>query len=306
MDMELLSVLIRQVFIMFVLMAVGYYAYKKELITDQGSKDIGKILLNVAVPMIVISNFCIERSPEKTAELLQSAFLSILCMLLSVLVSVLIYHKSDRIGEFSVAFSNAGFIGIPLVQATFGSSAVFYITAMIVLVPLLQWTYGVYTITDDKSFMDPKKVLKNPIVIAVILGLIIYFTGFQMPKIASDIISMISSMNTPLAMIVSGVYLAQSDLLAMIRKKNAYLVSLVRLILIPLLMVIVFRFLPFENRTMKLAILLAGACPVGSNVAIFARQYDKDHVSAVEYVCLSTLLCIITLPLMIFLADIIL
>ena len=301
--MEIVTILIKQVFIMFVLMAIGFVAYRKQILSNQGTKDIGKLLLNVAIPMIVISNFCVEKSAEKTAELFESALLSFLCMALSVAFAYLAYHKKDRIAEFSAAFSNAGFIGIPLVQAIFGSGAVFYISVMIVLINVLQWTYGVYTITDDKSVMDFKKIMKNPLILSVGIGIVIYFLNIRLPKIAMDIISSISAINTPLAMIVSGVYLAQSDLLNAMRKKDAWLLSLSRLIVIPLIVMLVFRFLPFGSTAMKLSILLAGACPVGSNVAVFAQQYDKDYRKGVEYVCVSTLLSILTLPLVIFVAN---
>ncbi len=301
--MEIVTILIKQVFIMFVLMAIGFVAYRKQILSNQGTKDIGKLLLNVAIPMIVISNFCVEKSAEKTAELFESALLSFLCMALSVAFAYLVYHKKDRIAEFSAAFSNAGFIGIPLVQAIFGSGAVFYISVMIVLINVLQWTYGVYTITDDKSVMDFKKIMKNPLILSVGIGIVIYFLNIRLPKIAMDIISSISAINTPLAMIVSGVYLAQSDLLNAMRKKDAWLLSLARLIVIPLIVMLVFRFLPFGSTAMKLSILLAGACPVGSNVAVFAQQYDKDYRKGVEYVCVSTLLSILALPLVIFVAN---
>ena len=301
--MEIVTILIKQVFIMFVLMAIGFVAYRKQILSNQGTKDIGKLLLNVAIPMIVISNFCVEKSAEKTAELFESALLSFLCMALSVAFAYLAYHKKDRIAEFSAAFSNAGFIGIPLVQAIFGSGAVFYISMMIVLINVLQWTYGVYTITDDKSVMDFKKIMKNPLILSVGIGIVIYFLNIRLPKIAMDIISSISAINTPLAMIVSGVYLAQSDLLNAMRKKDAWLLSLSRLIVIPLIVMLVFRFLPFGGTAMKLSILLAGACPVGSNVAVFAQQYDKDYRKGVEYVCVSTLLSILALPLVIFVAN---
>ena len=301
--MEIVTILIKQVFIMFVLMAIGFVAYRKQILSNQGTKDIGKLLLNVAIPMIVISNFCVEKSAEKTAELFESALLSFLCMALSVAFAYLAYHKKDRIAEFSAAFSNAGFIGIPLVQAIFGSGAVFYISVMIVLINVLQWTYGVYTITDDKSVMDFKKIMKNPLILSVGIGIVIYFLNIRLPKIAMDIISSISAINTPLAMIVSGVYLAQSDLLNAMRKKDAWLLSLSRLIVIPLIVMLVFRFLPFGSTAMRLSILLAGACPVGSNVAVFAQQYDKDYRKGVEYVCVSTLLSILALPLVIFVAN---
>ena len=304
--MEIVTVLLKQVLIMYILIFIGYYAYKRKLISDQGSKDLGKILLNIAIPVVVISNFCVERTPEKVTELLSSAVISLICMAVSIVTAVLIYHKRNRVDEFSVAFSNAGFIGIPLVQATLGSGAVFYISIMIVLINLLQWTYGVFTITDDRKYINVRQVAKNPIVISVLIGIVVFALNIRLPSIVSSVFSIISGINTPLAMLVSGVYLAQSDILTIIRKKDVYLVSFVRLILIPLLVTVIMKVIPLGSVDLKLAILLAGAAPVGSNVAIFASQYGKDYKRGIENVCVSTLLCIASLPLIVFIAKMLL
>ncbi|MBQ2657647.1 MAG: AEC family transporter [Erysipelotrichaceae bacterium] len=304
--MELVTVLLKQVLIMYILIFIGYYAYKKKLITDQGSKDIGKILLNIVIPVVIISNFCVERTPEKVSELLSSAMISLICMTVSIIVSILIYHKRNRIDEFSVAFSNAGFIGIPLVQATLGSGAVFYISIMIVLINLLQWTYGIFTITDDKKYINVRQVVKNPIVISVAIGIVIFGLNIKLPSIVNSVFSIISGINTPMAMLVSGVYLAQSDILTIIKKKDVYLVSFVRLILIPLVVTAIMKLIPLGSIDLKLAILLAGSAPVGSNVAIFASQYGKDYKRGIENVCVSTLLCIASLPLIVFIAKLLL
>ena len=110
-------------------------------------------------------------------------------------------------------------------------------------------------------------------------------------------------MNTPLAMIASGVFLAQIDIKKMVGKKDIYFLSLVRLVIIPLVTVLLIRLIPFGSREMKLSIILAAACPVGSNVAIFAQQYDKDYQKGIEHVCISTILCAFTLPVLIYLAN---
>ena len=301
--MNIVGILIRQVIIMFSLMFVGYVCYKRKIISDQGSADIGKLLLHVVIPVVVISNFWVERTPEKTQTLIYSFIIALIGMITAIVISCLVFHKSDRIAEFSTAFSNAGFIGIPLVQASLGSGAVFYISMMIVLINLLQWTYGVYTITDDKSVMDVRKVMKSPIVVSVIIGLAVYFTQIPMPSIISSLFTSISAINTPLAMFVSGVYLAQSELLKMLKRKNNYLVSAVRLLLLPVITLLVFKVLPFGSDELKMAILIAAACPVGSNVAIFAQQYNRDYREGVEHVCVSTLLSIVTLPLVVMLAE---
>jgi predicted permease len=299
-------ILLQQIAVMFILMGIGFCMFRRKMITVQGTADIGKILLYVAVPAVIINSFCIERTAENTAALLHSAVIAGIGMFTAVLLSYLIFGRKDGISCFSSAFSNAGFIGIPLVQAVLGSNAVFFISVMIVLINALQWTFGVFTMTGDRSVMSPKKIVHNPIVIAVGIGLIIYCTGFQLPDLISDVFSLISGLNTPLAMIVSGVYLAESDLVKMLKKKQIYIVSLIRLVLIPLTTILVFKLIPFGSQEIKLAIMIAAACPVGSNAAIFAQVYGKDSTEAVEQVCMSTILCLVTMPAVITLAGLIL
>ena len=299
--MEIGILLLKQIINMFVLMCIGFVFYKKKMITDQGSKDMGKVLLYLVIPVVVISNFCIARTPEKVTELLHSALISVAAMAAAIVISHLFFGKRDGVACFSSAFSNAGFIGIPLVTAVLGSQAVFNISVMIVFVNALQWIYGVYVMTGDKSVISPGKIIKNPIVLAVAFALIIFFSGAgaYVPSEVKGLFSIITGLNTPLAMMVSGVYLAQSDLAAMFRKKKTYIVSLFRLVIIPLVTLVLIKFMPIGTTEMKLAILIAAAAPVGSNVAIFAQAYNKNYTEAVEQVCLSTVLCLVTLPVMI-------
>lgn len=293
--MEIAGLLLNQIFIMFVLMCLGFVFYRIGFISDQGSRDIGKILLYLVIPVVIIRNFMIERSTENIDALVSSTLISIVAMAVAIIVSWTVFGRKDGVSNFSTSFSNAGFIGIPLISAALGGNAVFYISMMVVLINVLQWTYGVYVMTGNREVMKPQKIAVNPIVIAVAAGAVLFLTQIQMPVIVTDVFDLIAGLNTPLAMMVSGVYLAQSDLKAMLFRKKIYAVSFLRLILIPMLTLLVFRFLPFGSSTVKMAVLIAAACPVGSNVAIFAQAYHADYRSAVEQVCMSTILCLITL-----------
>ena len=302
----MLTILLKQIIIMFVLIAIGYIFFKKAMITVQGSSDMGKILLYLVIPVVIIQSFWITKTPEKTTELLYSILLSFIAMVISVFVSYIFFGKEDGISAFSSAFSNAAFIGIPLVTATIGEEAAFFIAMMIVMINALQWTIGVYMISKDKNAISTKKILTNPIVISVVIGLALYFSGIPQPNIMASLFSNIKGINTALAMIISGAYLAQSDLLKMLTKKNTYTVCLFRLVIIPLIIMAIFYFLPIGTLDIKLTVVIASACPVGSNVAIFAQQYNQNYTEAIEQVCLSTILCLITLPLLVGLASTIL
>ena len=301
--MGISSLLLKQIVIMFILMSIGFVLYKIKYVTDEGQKDFAKVLLYLVLPVVIIKNFMIEKTAENIETLIYATIISFICMAVSILISYIFFGKRDGVANFSSSFSNAGFIGIPLVEATLGFKAVFYISMMIVMVNLLQWTYGIFVITDDTSVIKPKKLLTNPVIIAVTIGLLCFLLELKVPSIVTTVFNSISGLNTPLAMMLSGIYLAQSDLVAMLKKKNIYLVSLIRLVVIPLVTVLVFKLLPFGSLDLKLAILIAAACPVGSNVAIFANMYGKDYVSAVEEVCMTTILCLVTLPLVIYFAT---
>lgn len=290
------AVLLKQIILMFVLMFIGYGLCKRKRITLQGSAEMGRILLHLVIPCVIINSFWCEKTPDKTTAFIHASIVSIVVMALAVIISTLIHGEKDGVACFSSAFSNAGFIGIPLVQAVLGNSAVFYISIMIVLVNLLQWTYGLYVMTGDPSKMSPKTVITNPVVISVLIGLIIYLTGLSRFAFTDTLLSTITSVNTPLAMFVSGVYLAHSPIMEIVKNRKAWMVSAVRLIVIPALTLPVLTLMPFGTTELKLAVLIAAACPVGSNVSIFAQQVGCSFTDATHQVCLSTLLCIFTLP----------
>lgn len=175
--MEIAATLFAQIALMFLLMMAGTLLFKTGKISPQGSKDMGSILLYLVIPAAIINSFLVERTPENLNALWQSALISAMAMLIACLISWLFFGKRDGIACFSAAFSNAAFMGIPMIQAAIGAEAVFFISMMIVLVNALQWTFGLYVMTGDKSAMSPGRLKTNPVILAVIAGLIILLTG---------------------------------------------------------------------------------------------------------------------------------
>lgn len=303
--MNIEIILLQQIIVMFILMAIGFWLFKKNKITKQGSKELGSLLLYVVIPIIIIKSFWIPYTNDKLTILLLTFFISFIVLLLSILISHL-FFKKDGVMNFSAAFSNAGFIGIPLVSAVLGNEAVFYIACIIAELNILQWSYGVFIMTKDKKSISLKGLTTNPIVIAFIIGLGIFILKIPQPQIAKDTMQLVSGINTPLAMLISGIYLAQADLKKMFTTPSLYVVSIVRLVIIPICTAILLMLLPADLYTVKLAILIAASAPTGSNVAIYAQQYNQDYTTAVSIVCLTTILSIITLPIVISLSTTIL
>ncbi len=154
-----------------------------------------------------------------------------------------------------------------------------------------------------KLLPSPKRLFTAPFMIATIIGLFFFLTRIPMPELIHKGIQYISGLNTPLAMFTIGIYLAQTNPARMFRKPKLYLLSVVRLFIIPLLSMAVLFLLPSEFAEMKMALLIVAACPTGSNVAVYAQLYDSDYSYAVESVIISTLFSIVTIPLIVQVAN---
>lgn len=297
--METVAIVTTQTIVMFLLMAVGYLLFRFKKISVESSKGIAAMILWAVFPAVIIQSFCVERTAERMAELGQSFIICTLALGLSVVVAHLLFRQSP-IDDFGAAFSNAGFIGIPLVTAALGSHAVFYIVWFVALLNILQFSYGVALMTGKKEPLSLKTVFGNPIVDGTLVGLLIFLSGMgeKLPAVASKTLSYISGLNAPLAMIVLGVYLAQSDFKKLFTTPKLYWVSFVRLLLIPALTILLLWALPFES-DMKMAVLLAACAPIGANVAVYAQLNGQDYGYACQTVCLSTILSIAAVPLVV-------
>lgn len=301
--MEIVSLLFRQNVIMFLYLCIGYILYKKKVITAHGSGEIGRLLLHVIMPAAIIKSYIKDYSEEMLAGFLVSFGAAFFALLLAMFISRIVFRHKSAIRQFGAAFSNAGFIGIPLVQMTLGEEAVFYVASFVAILNILQWTYGVFIMTGDSTQISLKNITTNPIAVSLAIGLLLFFLPVKLPAIVTGVIGTLASMNGPLAMIVLGAYLAQVPLKELFTDRLTYLCAAVRLILIPILTMLCLFLIPEGFGTVRLAVMLAAAAPVGSNVAIFAQIYDKEYTNAVKDVCLSTVLSILTMPVVIGIAN---
>lgn len=300
--MELVAVLLRQIAMMFLLMLIGWILFKTKKVTENGSKELGNILIYVVMSCVVINAYMTEFSVERLKGLMLAFGISALALGLAIVISTLLFKKHP-IENFGTSFSNAGFMGIPLVQAVLGTEAVFYVSTFVALLNLLQWTYGVYVITKDRRQISAKKIIMNPVLISMVVGILLFLLPVNVPGVFQGTISMIAAMNAPVAMISLGTYLAQTSVQSLFTDKTAYMSTLVRLVVIPAVTLLLLTPVPVKYLTLKLAILIVAATPVGSNVAIFAQLHNQDYTQAVKSVCLSTLCCIVTIPLLLAAAE---
>ena len=304
--MEIALIVFRQTVVMFLYMFAGYVMFRTEKMTIKGSRDIASLLVWLVIPAVIVNSFCVERTWDKAVELFQCTLITVAGLIISIIIARLIY-RNKPVEHFGAAFSNAGFIGIPLVQAAFGDKAVFWIVPLVALMNMLQWSYGVGLLTGEKSAVGIRHLVVNPIFAAIGIGLLIFLTDMSthLPDVVTTALGGVSALNAPLAMIVLGSYLAQSDFRKLFTSPGLYKLCAVRLLIIPAATLAVFRLIPV-NIEILLTIFIALSTPIGANVAVYAQLYDRDYPYACQTVAITTLVSIITLPLVLMLADLVL
>lgn len=297
------GIVLGQTLTMALYMLMGYLLFKGGKISVEGSRSLAAVLLWLVIPCVVINSFCVEPSKEKLIQMLVSTLLGGLALVLAMSIAGCLFRKLP-VDNFAAAFSNAGFMGIPLVRACFGDEAVFFLVGFVALLNLLQWTYGAFVLSHGKAKMGMKQILLNPISISLLLGMLLFATGAgtKLPDVVQNTVKGINGLNGPLAMLVLGVYLGQIDPKNLLISKRLYLLSFVRLLLIPVLTLLVLWLLPVDT-TIALTVLTAACAPVGSNVAVYAQVYGEDYPYACQTVAMSTLLSVVTIPLILTLGN---
>ena len=251
--MELSILIMKQLLVMFSLSGIGFLLAKLKLISNEGCKELVNLLLYAVIPLTVLNSFLVEKTPEKTQLLLYSLLLSLAVFAVSMLLSYIIYGKRKRVENFSAAFSNAGFIGIPLVQATVGPHAVFYIAGFVAFLNIFQWIYGAYVMGAERRMISFQVIAKNAVLLSFITGFTLYLCDLGNILFIKDIANTVANMNSPLAMIIIGVYMSQISFMRMLQRESSYICSLCRLFVIPLASLGLLAVIPLDCCEVKVA-----------------------------------------------------
>ncbi len=291
---------------MFIILIIGLGCSMKGLITKEGNKQLSKVALYIVNPMLIFMSYqdC-EYSSTLLKGLLWSFLLSGISFGVMILLSTLIISQKrpeHSLERFSAVYSNCGFIGIPLIRGIYGTEGVLYLTAYITLFNVLVWTHGYMTMKESRDFKSFVKAATSPSVIAVFVGLLSYLTQKHLPDILHSSLKYISEMNTPLAMLIAGSAAAQTNVLKALKNKALYMVSVYKLLALPLVAFLLVHFLPAPHMV-KMVVLIASACPVATTGTMFAIQFDKNPERCSEFFAVTTLLSGITLPIVTMLGE---
>ena len=299
--MELALITAQQVIVLFLLIGCGFVAVKTGVLKQEGKQTLSNLLLYLVVPAMIVHSYMMEFSEEILHNLLAAFGMSILAILIGTAITLLLTaRRKDRrmpIFRFACVFSNAAYMGFPLISALFGSEGLLYASAYVTVFNILLWTMG-YGMVSGSS--NPKEVarslLHTPVLYAMVVGLAIYLLQIPVPNLIAQPIDLLSGMNTPLSMLITGMLIAAGDLKSIVCDRHIWKLAALRMVLIPAVCVAVFALLGFHGMSAQVVLLLE-CCPAAAITSVFAVQFGHEERFAAGSVVLTTLLSIVTLPL---------
>ena len=243
--MGLAVITAQQVVELFILIGLGALGAKTGLLRPEGKQTLSNLLVNLVVPAMIINSYRMEFSAEILHNLMAAFALSTLSILLGLIITLLFTARSrdsrTPIFRFACVFSNAGYMGLPLISALFGSEGLLYASAFFTLFNLLLWTVG-YSMVSGSS--DPKKVAQSllhcPAIYAIVVGLVLYLLQIPLPDLIVQPMELLGSMNTPLSMLITGMLIASGDLHRTLTDKHIWKLTVVRMLFIPVLTIAAF------------------------------------------------------------------
>ena len=301
--MELALITAQQVVILFLLIGCGFVAVKTGVLKQEGKQTLSNLLLYLVVPAMIVHSYMMEFSEEILHNLLAAFGLSVLAILIGTVITLLLTaRQKDRrapIFRFACVFSNAAYMGFPLISALFGSEGLLYASAYVTVFNILLWTMG-YGMVSGSS--DPKTIarslLHTPVLYAMVVGLAVYLLQIPVPTLIAQPLELLGNMNTPLSMLITGILIASGDLGSILRDKHVWKLAGVRMLLIPAVCLAAFAALGLLRFGMSAqVVLLLECCPAAAITSVFAVQFGHDEHFAAGCVVLTTLLSIVILPL---------
>jgi len=298
----MLSILLNLMGKVMLLVALGYLLRKYEIITARFQKDITGFMLKVALPANVLTTSNNPFSHELSHNLLLVTAAAVVYFASTLLLTRLIgrflplSQKGRTLFSLMVTFANTAFIGFPLAEELFGSEGLLYAVVFNIIWILLFYTVGI-SMFSGKNSVQLKSIVTVPVSVASVLAVLIYLSPFRFPGFVMDTLSSLGAMVAPISMLIIGCSLTQINLLDILRDRYSYLVSALRLVGIPAVILLILRLLPGFPSAVALAICLECCLPVASMSVVYSQEYDCEPAYASRAVMQSMLLMIFTVPL---------
>ena len=297
-------VLMSKLMAMMVMVAVGYAAVKLHVVESRDSRTLSRLTVYILQPCLICRSVQIDLTPERLNGFLCALILGIVTYVFWIAALGLLKKplRLDAVDRCNLIYSNVGNLALPLINMILGSEYVFYASALQIPFNLLIWTHGNSIISGERH-LHFRKIIFNPNIIALVTGILLVLLHIRLPDVIDTAMEGLGSMVGPSSMLVIGIVIAGSDLRRIITNKRAYAISLGRLIVMPVSLLLLILASGILTRRPELTpvfrvCFIALCTPPGATVSQLAVLYDKKAYESSVYSVLSMALCIVTMPLM--------
>lgn len=288
-----------------VCIAIGYTGRKAGVLNDQLNSGMSTVLVKIALPCTVFISMMRPFSRTLLMESLATLLISTLVYLSGYIIGMALARimgaseDEKRVWQFSLVFANVGYMGFPVIHAVFGYEGMIYTSMANASFQVLAFSLGIYLFKkngDDEVKIDLRSIALNPALLITFVAFIFFVTGLRLPSVVENGIELVSGMTVPLSMLLVGAILAKSRPLHLVNDPKVLPVIFMRLLGIPLTTFFILRLL-VHNPIMLGVIVILAAMPAAALTVIFAEQYKGNTAVASKLVALSSLLCLLTIPL---------
>lgn len=308
--MHISLLLMNQIIQLFIMIFMGFIIVKAKLLKAEDSKILSVIVLYLIIPCVIINAFQVDYTPQTVKGLLIALAGSVMTqVILLIVVSILgrVFHLNE-VEVASIYYSNSGNLIVPIVTFILGKEWVLYGCVFMSVQLVFIWTHCKKIISRESTY-DWRKIVLNINMISIAIGIILFLTRIHLPAIINNTLSAVGSMIGPASMIVTGMLFAGMNFKQIFANKRVYFVSFFRLIIVPVIALFLIKcsqlstFSSNGNKLMMI-VFLAIITPSASTVTQMCQVYgnDSQYASAINVV--TTLLAIVTMPLMVMLFQI--
>jgi len=294
------------ILVLFVIIGLGFFARKHGILDKTRVHWVSHILVTVALPALTISSMQLPFTPENVSIVSHTLVLAfgyyVGAFVFSLVVCRFLPATRAETGvfRFMLIFPNVGFMGIPVASAILGPQALFYLILFNLPFNLLVFTMGVWLLAQGRQEKPGLSLLLTPGFVASLVGLALFAAGYDIPFPLDTLLDWVGRTTTPLAMLMVGALLATLPLSRLAGDWRVSLIAFLRLIIMPILAFVLLT--PFVHDPLLVGtVVLLIAMPVAANTVLLSEEYGVDATLASQGVFLSTLLCLVTIPLLEFL-----
>lgn len=308
--MHISILLMEQIIQLFLMIFMGFLIVKAKLLNSEDSKILSIIVLYLIIPCVIINAFQVDYTPQTVKGLLIALVGSVMTqVILLIVVSILgrVFHLNE-VEVASIYYSNSGNLIVPIVMFILGKEWVLYGCVFMSVQLVFIWTHCKKIISRE-SVYDWRKIVLNINMISIAIGIVLFLTRIHLPEDINSTLSAVGGMIGPASMIVTGMLFAGMDFKQIFASKRVYFVTFLRLIVVPAIALVLIKFsylasLSSNGPKIMLIVFLAIITPSASTVTQMCQVYGNDSQCASAINVVTTLLAIITMPLMVMLFQI--